>query len=55
MKIGYRNLKNPESIATVRSFVQKKANQYQGMKYISKPDNYTFVALDSLQNLMEEM
>ena len=55
MKIGYRNLKNPESIAAVRSVVQKKVTQYQAMKYISKPDNYTFAAIDSLQNLMNEM
>ncbi|MBY0544730.1 MAG: hypothetical protein K2Q14_04190 [Gammaproteobacteria bacterium] len=55
MKIGYRNLKNPESIAVVRSFVQTKANQYQAMRYISKPDNYTLAAVESLQNLMDEM
>ncbi len=55
MKIGYRNLKNPESIAIVKAFVQKKISQYQAMKYISKPDNYTFTAVDSLQNLMDVM
>lgn len=55
MKIGYRNLKNPESIAAVRSFVQDKVSQYQSIQYISKPDNYTFAAVESLQNLMNEM
>jgi hypothetical protein len=55
MKIGYRNLKNPESITIVKSFVQKKVSQYQTMKYISKTDNYTFAAVDSLQDLMDEM
>lgn len=55
MKTGYRNLKNPESVAAVRSIVQKKSSQYQSQKYISKPDNYTFSALESLHDLMNEM
>jgi len=55
MKIGYRNLKNPESIAAVKSFVQKKVAQYEAIKYIRKPDSYTFAAVESLQNLMSEI